>query len=85
MFLLYQAERQSRSVPAAGFVTFWVVWRQEFRTALRFQTKSQHAKCNACTSFKEFRKKADSPQTRAAWAEHYSQHLVGSYPDRLHY
>lgn len=85
MYLLYVAERQSRGATQACFTTFWLVWHKEFRTALRFRKKCQHAKCCRCMRFKEFLRTADSPQSRAQWAKHYGDHLLGTFRDRAKY
>ena len=65
-----------------SYSTFCICYHRMWEHRLKIRHEGQHAKCNACEKFKEFRRQVSAPQDVKRVIEEYTHHLSQVMADR---
>ena len=65
-----------------SYSTFCICYHRMWEHRLKIRHEGQHAKCNACEKFKEFRRQVSAPQDVKRVIDEYTHHLAQVMADR---
>ncbi|CAJ1443835.1 unnamed protein product [Effrenium voratum] len=66
----------------ASSTLFYKLWREHWAGILRIRKSAQHARCQSCVLYSEYRAKARSEEVKESIQKAYTKHLAGVFADR---
>ena len=81
----YVAYEESLGEKPAGHTAFMRVFKQIYKTHLKFRDKQEHYECFTCNHLKKLIRTAKDHSTRSALQRKYTRHLLSQWLDRQLY
>lgn len=82
MYEQYKFQHSSDSEPLCSMSVFYRCWKTRWCGVIRIRRASQHAQCETCAKYAQWRLRARSEQEKGETQAAYSKHLSQVFADR---